>query len=350
MGGSGMQFLLAAVGLLGLQLFSGAAAQPVQPMPRHIESVPLQAPSAHIGNGLINAKIYLTDSKKGFYRGTRFDQTGIIGSLVLGGQGFYGPWFDHTSPDVMDYIFTPDGIVAGPDSAISGPVEEFAPIGFDEAAPGGAFLKIGVGVLRKPDAAAYDHYRLYDVADAGTRSVQATKSSVTFTQDIAGAFHYVKTLWLVPGKPQMRIEHILTNTGRKPISTSVYDHNFLTLSPGNADITVTLPFTVRPDNSPNPELARIDGNRIAYVRPLKDKEGVSFHIAGFGDTSRDYDIEVANAKTGAGVRVTADQPLTKMNLWSIRSVMAVEPYIAIDLAPGATKRWTYTYTYQAPGR
>jgi hypothetical protein len=30
--------------------------------------------------------------------------------------------------------------------------------------------------------------------------------------------------------------------------------------------------------------------------------------------------------------------------------MAVEPYIAIDLKPGATKRWTYTYTYDGPRR
>jgi hypothetical protein len=26
--------------------------------------------------------------------------------------------------------------------------------------------------------------------------------------------------------------------------------------------------------------------------------------------------------------------------------MAVEPYVALDVAPGAQKRWTYTYTYR----
>ena len=319
-------------------------------MPRLIGPVPLDAPSADIGNGLIDAKIYRTDSKNGFYRGTRFDQSGVIGSFRLGSRNFYGPWFDHTSPEVMDYIFTPEGIVAGPDSAIAGPVEEFAPVGFDEAPPGGPFLKIGVGVLKRPDAQPYDHYRPYEILDPGKRSVRAAGSSVTFTQDVAGAFHYVKILRLMPGKPQMRIEHILTNIGANPIATSVYDHNFLTLSPGNADIAVILPFTIAPDNAPDPELARIDANRIAYVRPLKGEERVSFHISGFGNTRRDYDIKVDDTGTGAGVRITADQPLIKMNFWSIRSVMAVEPYIDIELAPGATKRWTYTYTYKAPAR
>jgi hypothetical protein len=341
--------LLLAAGFAALSI-GGAGAQPVQPIPSVTQPVPLDAPSARIGNGLIDAKIYLVDSEKGFYRGTRFDQSGVIGSLTLGRQNFYGPWFDRVSPDVMDYTYTPEGIVGGPDSAISGPVEEFAPIGFEEAAPGGSFLKIGVGILKKPDAKPYDHYRIYQILDAGRRSVRTTKSSITFTQDIAGRLRYTKTLRLIPGQPQMRIEHILVNTGSTPIITSVYDHNFLKLSPGNADIAVTLPFPVTPDIAPDPGMVRIDGNSIIYVRPLVDKERASFLITGFGNSAQDYDIKAEDTKTGAAVHVTADQPLTKMNLWSVRSVMAVEPYIGIELAPGATKRWTYTYSYKAPAR
>jgi hypothetical protein len=347
MAGLSAKFLLIAAGLLAA---AGAAAQPVQPVPGHTGPVPLGAPSVDIANGLIAAKVYLVDSDKGFYRGTRFDQSGVIGGLILGSQNFYGPWFDRVSPDVMDFIFTPEGIVGGPDSAISGPVEEFAPVGFDEAAPGEVFLKIGVGLLRKPDSKSYDRYHLYDIVDAGKRDVRSTKSSVTFTQEITGVVRYAKTLRLVPGKPVMRIEHVLTNTGDKAISTTVYDHNFLKLSPVNEDVVVVLPFAITPDAAPDPGAVRIVGRQFAYLRPLRNKDTVSFHIARFGGTPGDYDIKVEDAKTGAGVRVTADQPLTRMNVWSIRSVMAVEPYIAIELAPGATKRWTYTYTYKAPAR
>ena len=89
---------------------------------------------------------------------------------------------------------------------------------------------------------------------------------------------------------------------------------------------------------------------VGDVCALADRESVSFHISGFGESQKDYDIRVGNAKTGAGMRVTADQPLTKINVWSIRSVMAVEPYIAIDLKPGAAKQWTYFYSYNAPKR
>ena len=40
---------------------------------------------------------------------------------------------------------------------------------------------------------------------------------------------YEKMVRLVPGKPQMVIEHRLTNIGKEPIKSSVYDHNFLVL-------------------------------------------------------------------------------------------------------------------------
>ena len=328
----------------------GVRAEPVQPLPRHTGPLPLDAPYALIGNGSITAKIYLPDAQKGFYRGTRFDQAGVIGSLILDGQNFYGPWFDRISPEVMDYMFTPEGIVGGPDSAISGPVEEFAPIGFEEAPAGGSFLKIGVGRLKKPDTKAYDHYRIYEIADAGLRSVQAAKDSITFVQDVRGGYRYAKTLRLLPGKPQLVIEHSLTNKSGQTISTTVYDHNFLTLSPGNKDIVARFLFAITPDAEPDPRLVRIEGNHFAYQRALTGKEGVSFHIGGFGRTKSDYDIRVENAQTGAGMRVTADQPLIKINVWSIRSAMAVEPYIAIDLKPGATKRWTYVYSYNGPKR
>ena len=310
--------------------------------------MPLGAPSVMIGNGLIRAKIYLRDPAKGFYRGLRFDQAGVVGSLIYGGQEFYGLWFDRVARGQIDYPYTSEGVVSDAMSAISGPVEEFAPSGYDRAGPGGSFLKIGVGRLRKPDNKDYDHARSYDVVDPGTWTVATTPLSVAFTQDVAGGFRYVKTLRLVPGKPQMRIEHELTNTGAAPLVSNVYDHNFLRLSPGNGDVVARFGYPITPDIAPDAQLARVQGNRFFFVRPLKGAERVAFLISGFGNSARDYDVDVENAKTGAGVRVTGDDRLVRLYTWSIRTVMAVEPFVGIDLAPGASKRWAYTYTYKAP--
>src|SRR5687767_12596314 len=98
-------------------------------------------PEAQISNGAITAKLYLPDPERGYYRGTRFDWSGVIYSLKAGGHEYFGQWFDRYDPKLHD--------------AIMGPVEEFrtndAGLGFDEAKAGGTFIRIGVGVVTKPD-------------------------------------------------------------------------------------------------------------------------------------------------------------------------------------------------------
>jgi hypothetical protein len=338
--------------LAGALLASAAVAQPVQPVPT--TSAPVSAllassPSIAIASGQITAQI-APPGANAFYRGTRFDQAGVITSLKLNGREFYGPWFDRTAPEVLDYAYDANGaIVAGPDSATSGPVEEFAPLCFAPAP--GLFVKIGVGILRQPDAQPYDHYRHYEVVDAGKWTVKGTKDSVTFSQTLKNgdtAYVYEKTLRLVPDSSQLIIEHRLTNTGSKPINTTVYDHNFLRLTPGNAGTTVTLPFPLTvATNPPPPDLIRADGNTLTYLRPMKFKERISFLVTSFGKTATDYDIAIRDT-AGGGVTIKGDQPITRLNIFSIDKVQSVEPYIAIDLMPGAEKRWSYTYTFAAP--
>ncbi len=344
-----LKFALAGALLAPMPWITTAAAQPVQPVPTvsaPVSDLLTSSPSIAIGNGQITARI-APPGPNAFYRGTRFDQAGVITSLKLNGREFYGPWFDRTAPEVLDYAYDANGaIVAGPDSATSGPVEEFAPLDF--APQPGLFVKIGVGTLRQPDTQLYDHYRHYEVVNAGKWTVKHTKDSVTFAQTLKNgdtAYLYEKTLRLVPGKPQLIIEHRLKNTGGKPINTTVYDHNFLRLVPANAGTTVTFPFPLTVNtNPPPPDLIRADGNSLTYLRPMKFKERISFMVAGFGNSATDYDIAIRDAG-GAGVTITGDQPITRLNIFAIDKVQSVEPYIAIVLPPGNENRWTYRYAF-----
>ena len=339
------------IGLLGALLATAALAQPVQPPPA--TSVPVgdllaASPMITIGNDLITARIARIDAVHGFYNGTRFDQAGDVTSLTLNGKEFYGPWFERTAPEVLDYTYVGDTTVAGPDSAISGPVEEFAPLDF--VAKPGPFVKIGVGVLYQPDTQPYDHYRHYRVMDAGQRSIRITKTSVTFSQTLSSngyGYVYEKTLRLVPGKPQLIISHNLRNTGNKSISTTVYDHNFLRLKSGNDGIRVNFPFALTAANPPTADLIHIQGGTLSYVRAMASKERISFPVTGFSNGAKDYDFQIEDTKTGSAVRVQGDQPLTRINIFSIDRVQSVEPYIAIDLAPDAEKHWTYSYSFSA---
>ena len=333
--------------LFALTSIPSAPAQPVQPPPAvtaPVGELLASAPDIVIANGVLTARVARIDAARGFYNGTRFDQAGVITSLKRDSREFYGPWFEKTGPDVLDYTYVGEDIVAGPDSAISGPVEEFTPLDF--AAKPGLFIKPGVGVLYQPDTQPYDHYRHYRILDAGERTTKVTKTGVIFTQTLNGigyGYIYEKSLSLVPGKPQLLITHRLRNIGHKAINTSVYDHNFLRIAPGNAGVTVTFPFALVVVKPPPVDLLRIEGNRLTYLRPMTSKERISFPASGFGNTASDYAFTIEGG--GASVSVKGDQPITRLNIFSIDRVQSVEPYIAIDLAPGAEKRWSYAYSF-----
>jgi len=80
---------------------------------------------------------------------------------------------------------------------------------------------------------------------------------------------------------------------------------------------------------------------------MANKERISFLVTGFGKAATDYDFTIEDNANGGGVHVQGDQPITRLNIFSVDRVQSVEPYIAIDLAPGAEKRWNYTYTFAA---
>jgi hypothetical protein len=309
-------------------------------------------PNAEIKNSEVRVKIYLPDAKKGYYRGTRFDWSGVVYSLQYKGHDYYGPWFQKTDPKVRDFVYEGPDIIAGPCSAITGPVDEFRPLGWEEAKPGGNFVKIGVGALRKPDESRYDNYRLYEVAGPGKWTIRKNRDSVEFTQELADSssgfgYTYRKTVRLTKGKPEMVLEHSLKNTGTRAIQTSVYNHNFLVLDgqPPGPGFVITVPFQIQTERPPNKELAEVRGNQIVYLKTLENRDVVTTPVRGFSDSPSDNEIRLEHRKLGAGVRISADRPLSSESLWSIRTVVSMEPFVSMAIEPGNEFTWKSTYRY-----
>lgn len=312
-------------------------------------------PQAEISNGQIRAKLYLPDPATGYYRGTRFDWSGVIGSLEYQGHNYYGPWFDRIDPHVLDFIYQGSEIVAGPCSAITGPAEEFqtngSALGWDEAKAGETFVKIGVGVLRKDDAPYYFAKR-YELVDAGKWTVKPARRSVEFLHQLSApalgyGYVYRKTVKLTRGKAELVLEHRLQNTGRRPIQSRVYNHNFLVLDrqPPGPDFSLTVPFPIQTSRPPNPSLAEIRGNQIVYRKALAGQEVVQTPVEGFSQAIKDHQIRIENRAVRAGVQIRGDRPLAHNALWSIRTVLAMEPFIAMDIPPGGEFSWDVTYEY-----
>ncbi|MCX6902281.1 MAG: hypothetical protein NTW03_02130 [Verrucomicrobia bacterium] len=314
------------------------------------------APEAEIANGPVRVRLYLPDAKTGFYRGTRFDWSGVIGGLEYAGHDYYPQWFQRSDPSVHDFIYDGAEIVAGPCTAITGPAEEFVTdgkgLGFDEAKAGGTFVKIGVGVLRKPESGRYDPFRLYPIQDGGKWTVTRKPDSIEFRQELADpstgyAYEYRKTVSVAGDKPQMVLDHVLRNTGKRVIQTTVYNHNFLYLdrqAPG-PDCSLTVPFTIRSTQPLSSSLAEIRGNQITFSKTLTGEDRVFLGIQGFGAEPKDYDIRIENRSVGAGVRITGDRPLARVALWAIRAPLSLEPFLEINIEPGREFTWRIKYEY-----
>jgi hypothetical protein len=309
-------------------------------------------PVAEISNGKIRASVYLPDPVNGFYQGTRFDWSGVVRSLEANGHSYYGPWFTRRSATVRDFIYEGEDIVAGPCSSTMGPADEFRPLGYDAAKPGGKFVKIGVGMLKRIDDKAYDAWRLYPIADHGKWSVKRNGDAIEILQIVSdGAsgygYEYRKTLRLVKGKSEMELVHRLKNIGTKAIATEVYNHNFLLIDGKGpqAGTTLTLPFEVTTGRKPNPELAVVEGNKIVYKKTLAGEDVVSFPITGFDGAASDHEFRIENAALKAGMSMQGDKPLKRLALWSIRSNVSLEPFVEVSVEPGKEFQWKSSYRY-----
>lgn len=304
-------------------------------------SIGAQAPEAVLDNGSIRAKFLLPDPVNGSYRGARFDWSGVIKSLTFGKHEYFGVWYGKHDPLHHD--------------AITGPVEEFLSgdeaLGYSEAKVGGNFVRIGIGALRKDRDAKFERFGRYTVVDPGKWTILKKKDRIRFRQDLKDAssgyaYRYEKTVRLIAGKPQMRIEHRLTNTGKKRIETQTYNHNFFVIdgSPTGPDLSVRFGFDAKAKTDVAP-LAAMDGSRLIYKSELQAGQTVMSEFTGFGNGAKDYQFVVENRKSGAGVKITGDQPLSKVIFWSIRKVLSPEPYIAMSIGPGESFRWSIDYDF-----
>jgi hypothetical protein len=195
-------------------------------------------------------------------------------------------------------------------------------------------------------------FQSYDMVDPGKWTVVPRPDAVEFTHELTDAssgysYVYNKVVSLVPGRPELVMTHRLVNRGTKPIVSTVYNHNFLVLdgqAPG-PDFVITAPFELKTARPLDPASASVQGRQFTYAKVLVDRDRVSTQFQGFGATAADYRFTIENRRTGAGVEIVGDRPLDSLALWSIRSVLALEPFVAMNIAPGGEFTWQYTYRY-----
>ena len=289
---------------------------------------------------LSNAALDISLSEVGSYRGTRFDWSGIIESLKFDGFEFFGKWNDCADAEFHD--------------AISGTPEEFVQIGYDAVPAGADFLKIGVGMLLKPDDKPYDFRRKYEISNFGVRETHKNGNSIMYVHELKDksgyAYRYEKTLSIDADSARMTIAHRLENAGLRNLETSVYDHNFFTLggegmSPG---ISVKFPFDLKGERIAGiGSLVEIKNGKAEFLKKIPDGEFALLKNIATPDKIESYDI-VAEKFLGANkfvCRITSDRPNSKMNFWTCPTCVCPEPFIDVKVPSGGAFEWRIFYDF-----
>lgn len=293
-------------------------------------------PATEISNKLVKMRLYLPDPENGYYRGTRFEWSGIISSLEYNDHQYFGEW-----KSTHDPFFHED--LCGPVEASINPG-----LGYSEAKSGGKFIRIGVGVLEKPDEQEYRWNQTYKIIDHGKWLTDQGTDWIEFrheiNSDIGWGYIYIKRIELKQDLPGFKITHILRNTGSKVIETDQFNHNFFVIDGQitGPDFIVQFPFTVRTENDLK-DLMKIDKNRLLFTKQLNEGS-IWLLIQGYGSAEKDHHIIVTNQKTGAGIRYKVDKPLSRLAFWATTTTLCPENFIDISINPGEEDKWISDYT------
>lgn len=319
----------------------GTTPMMVAPDPSDPVSHPPQtAPSVELDNGLLQAKVYLPDNDRGYYRGVRFDRSGHIVRVQAGPTRFFGPWNDKSSGTGHDDVM--------------GTAEEFSlntHVGYDQAKPGDPFMKIGVGILQRTTDEPYRFFQDYPLLDPGQWQIQHGRDFVQTIHTVAHesglGYRYVKRVELLEGQRIIAIRRELTNTGSRPIREEHYTHNFVQIDdePISPRYELHLPFPARPAEKPEPKLggkATVENGVLRILQPMRGTFWVK--LDGLTGTVEDHAYEVRHA-SGAILRARGDTPLVAFVVWCAPRALCPEMFTTIDLAPGQTKRWTLHYEF-----
>lgn len=258
------------------------------------------------------------------YRGSRFDWTGTVVQVTLDGR--------HTFCGAE-----PPGGTGG--VGLHNEFGLFAAIGYDEAAPGEQFPKLGIGLLTRPDDGPYQFARSYEI-EPFAMGVSETPASAEFAVEPRECRGYAARLVkrLEADGNTLRISYGLENVGAKPLETQEYVHNFLSLSgqPVGPDYRLSVP-TMGLDWLTPP--LRADGGRITWAQT----PGEAFYgrTSEFSAAGPCWELSCG----GLTVRECTDRPWNTFALWGTATVVSPEAFVAVRVPPGGCMTWERTYTF-----
>jgi hypothetical protein len=253
--------------------------------------------------------------------GPRFDRTAVVRSVTLDGVELLGPW--GLSDEFGLYG---DGV-----------------LGYETAATGETFVKIGVGRLVRDTAERYDFAHPYPVDMLFPVEVTAGDASLSVRQR-AGDYDYRKSYEL-RGADGLVIQYELTNTGATPWTFEHYNHHWfraehVAVGPGYRVVTGF--------ELPEADTAfRREPFSLEMTAPLAP--GAAAYYASDLDAARagsgTFEWQVDGAPV---IRYQASFSPDRFAVYAAADGFCPEVFTRVALEPGATAAWSASYRFTKP--
>ena len=222
-----------------------------------------------------------------------------------------------------------------------------SPLGFEEAADGDWFHKIGVGLLKKDDP-GYGFDKKYQIRPARFSVVtEGNRLLIRCTSEKYNGYSYDLTKTISVAPSSFSITYLLLNTGEKTIITDEYVHNFLALNNAviGPDYNLKFPFelhTGKMGEIVNPENKVKFGKQEISFLAVPEQQFFASHLAGATEVNSKW--ELINEKERLGIRESTNFRTPKINLWGTKHVISPELFFDIHIAPGKSARWVRSFT------
>jgi len=230
-------------------------------------------------------------------------------------------------------------------------------LGYEEAGVGGAFLKIGVGKLRRTSWGDYSPFDTYSFAEFPKWSIeQPSEDTIEMTQEVSlnykWGYRLKKTIRVTDDA--VHIDEQLTNIGSSAFRTVQYYHNFFSVNWKRIGSPLCVKLV--------PDLNSVQEPAVgSWARPLRDY--FVSPAAGELCATREVDASIKAVFVGSHNRGStaswstrfqngqslltsttkvAQPPLYAYNLYVEGTTLSPEPFQMLDLPPGASAAWTRT--------
>lgn len=220
------------------------------------------------------------------------------------------------------------------------------PLGYDEAAVGGWFHKIGVGLLKKENP-PYRFSKTYEIKPAEFEIIpEPNKLTISCQSEAVNGYSYLLRKEIELHNSGFTITYFLENTGEKDIVTNEYVHNFTLLNndPIGSNYRLQFPFLIKPElfeETVNPEQkVDIGLHEINFNGSPKEQ----FFFSNLtGDENVDARWELTNLENNIGISETGSFKTNKVNVWGWKHVISPELYVELSIQPGKSMEWSRNY-------